>query len=62
MFIISGEDMKNLYLLIPLFIFLIVNTGCQSNLKPAFGKEDEIIVFADSTEWNEYYDFLSAIF
>lgn len=62
MFIISGENMKKLIILIPVFLYLIVNTGCQQSLKPAFGKEDEIIVFADSTVWNDYYDFLSPIF
>lgn len=54
--------MKKIYLLIPLTIYFFINIGCQKNLKPAFGKEDEIIVVADSTYWNEYYDFLSAIF
>jgi hypothetical protein len=62
MFIISGEIMKKLYILFPLLIYVLLNTGCQKNLKPAIGKEDEIIVIADSTSWNDYYDFLSAIF
>jgi len=62
MFIILGENMKKLILTIPVILYLIINTGCQQNLKPAFGKEDEIIVLADSTVWNDYYDFLSPIF
>lgn len=62
MFIILGDDMKKFYLLIPALLFLIFNTGCQQSLKPAIGKEDEIIVLADSTTWNDYYEFLSEIF
>lgn len=62
MFIILGEIMKRIYLFFPLIVFLLINNGCQQNLKPAMGKEDEIIVFADSTDWGDYYDFLSAIF
>lgn len=62
MFIILGETMKKIFLLIPLVIYFLTNIGCQQNLKPAIGKEDEIIVIADSIEWNDYYDFLSAIF
>ncbi|MCX8056724.1 MAG: DUF4837 family protein [Ignavibacteria bacterium] len=54
--------MKKFFLIIPVFTYLLVSIGCQQNLKPAIGKEDEIIVLADSSSWNEYYDFLSAIF
>lgn len=36
--------------------------SCKSQLPPAIGKEDEVIVFADSLEWEQYYDFLSAVF
>ncbi len=62
MFFITGEAMKKLYfVLVPIFLSLIY-TGCQQNLKPAIGKEDEIIVVTDSLNWNDYYDFLSEIF
>ncbi len=55
--------MKKIYILLIVGIsILTITTGCQSNLKPAIGKEDEIIVFADSSRWNDYYDFLSVIF
>ncbi len=62
MSIILDENMKKLYIFFLLFVFLLINNGCQQSLKPAIGKEDEIIVIADSTDWNDYYDFLSAIF
>lgn len=53
---------KNLvYAILGVFI-LVVYFGCQSNLRPAYGKEDEIIVFADSASWENYYEFLSEIF
>lgn len=62
MFTILGEIMKKFILSLPLIASLFFNNGCQQNLKPALGKEDEIIVFADSIDWNDYYQFLSAIF
>ncbi len=37
-------------------------SSCESHLKPAIGKEDEIFVIADSTEWEKYYGLFSQIF
>lgn len=46
-------------------VFVIINLhliGCEPHLKPSFGKEDEIFVLADSTQWENYYEILSPIF
>jgi hypothetical protein len=53
--------MKNIliFVLIPATIFLI---GCDTNLKPARGIENEIIVFADSVEFEELRVSLEQVF
>jgi len=44
------------------FSINIYLSGCEPHLKPAIGKEDEIFVLADSTQWEHYYEILSPIF
>jgi hypothetical protein len=45
--------MKELILIPFITIYLLINYGCDSSLKPARGPEDEIFVFADSAEYEK---------
>ncbi|MBM4176325.1 MAG: DUF4837 family protein [Ignavibacteria bacterium] len=66
MFIILDKNMKKIliaFLLVTAaFSINIYLSGCEPHLKPAIGKEDEIFVLADSTQWEHYYEILSPIF
>ncbi len=53
----------NLFLFFAAIISVdIYLSGCEPHLKPAIGKEDDIFVLADSTQWENYYEILSPIF
>jgi hypothetical protein len=53
------------FILLYLAAFLAISfclVGCERHLKPSIGKEDEIIVLADSAQWENFYEILSPIF
>ncbi len=54
--------MRKYILLTLLVVGISLIISCKSQLPPAIGKEDEIIVFADSLKWNDFYDFLGVVF
>jgi hypothetical protein len=54
--------MYKIFSIISFFILSILISGCDTNIKPAFGLEDEIYVVADSLEFEELHAALETTF